>query len=354
MLALSSGGGIAAADRSPELAYRASVAAMKAHDFAGAIPDLRFAADNGVFLAQYYLARLYAVDGQPFTDHPAAFRRLRALVAANRSIDAYIDKRAPFVGDAERLLAIYYRLGLPEAGIAADAAMSKAHMEHAALRLGNTEAQFQLALIDLHTPDLVPRALDALDNLAETKHHAAAAAQIALVYNEGRLHDHTPVEALAYAMFAVKLAGGDDRIWIGDIYQSLYCQASPDDRIKAGQFTDELERSAFDVTDGDHQGAEIGRDSPRPQGVLNLGEAGTQRACGNGEAVPEPASLLPPLDRPAQEAAAPVAQPLVRGFNSLVGFIAPPMGAGLKDLETPSVGDDHGEPLGGTDDQPTQ
>ena len=334
-------GGQSAPERSPELAYHASIQAMKAHDFPAAVPDLTYAADHGVFLAQYYLARLLAVDSQPFTSHRDAFARLKSFVAANRGVDPYTNKRAPFVADAERLLAIFYRHGVPSAGIPADAAMAVAHLEHAALRLGDTEAQYQLAMTDLQSRDLAERGLDTLDMLSETKRHAAAAAQLALIYSEGQLRDRKPALALGYALFALKMTGEEDRVWIGDIYQSLYCQAGIDDRGKAASIAAELERNALDVTDGDRQAVVIGHDRPRTESVLDLGNAGTQRVCGSGDAVPEPTgqnALRPSgTDTPARPAPP-------KGFNSLVGFIAPPAGAGLKDLETPSVGGAHGDP----------
>jgi uncharacterized protein len=344
MLAFS-GGGAGAADQPAESAYRSSVRAMKAHDFDRAIPDLKRAADGGVFLAQYYLARIYAIDGQPFTNHRQAFERLRALVAANRGVDPYLDKRAPFIANAERLLALYYREGVPGFQLP-DAGLAKAHLEHAALRLGDTEAQFQLAVMELDSPDFQPRALDTLDMLAQTKHHAGAAAQIAIVYSKDKQAGAIPFEALAYATYAVKIAGESDRVWIGDIYQTLYCAASTDGRSRAANLANELESGALNVTDGDRQPPELGRDRQRVLGVLDLGGAGTERLCGNGEAVPDLKHTVAPQS----------GQPSViaKGFNSPVGFIAPPMGAGLRDLETPSLGDEHGEPLGGADEQPTQ
>lgn len=344
MLALPAGSA-GAAGQAAESAYRSSVGAMMAHDFGRAIPDLKRAADGGVFLAQYYLARIYAIDGQPFTNHREAFERLRALVAANRGVDPYLDKRAPVVANAERLLALYYREGVPGTQLP-DAALAKAHLEHAALRLGDTEAQFQLAVMELDSREFQPRALDTLDMLAQTKHHAGAAAQIAIVYSKDRQAGQIPFEALAYATFAVKIASESDRVWISDIYQTLYCAAGAQGRTQAAKLADELERGALNVTDGDRQPPELGASGKRVLGVLDLGGAGTERLCGNGEAVPDLKHTVAPSS----------AQPTViaKGFNSAVGFIAPPMGAGLKDLEVPRLGDEHGEPLAGADDQPTQ
>ena len=159
-----------------------------------------------------------------------------------------------------------------------------------------------------------------------------------------------PSIALGYADLAVKLASDADRGWIGDIYQKLYCLASRDMRADASAFAKQLERSAFDTTDGDGQPPELGRSSHgQIDGVLDLGGLGNDRVCHDGEKVP----LAPAV---AGESGAEADQPIViaKGFNSAVGFIKPPMGAGLRDLETPSVGDAQGEPLGGIDDQPSQ
>jgi len=275
-------GGIGAAERSPEDAYKASTNAMMARNFAGAIPDLEYAAQRGIFLAQYYLARIYAVDGQPYTNHRAAFELLSAMVRANASVDPYLSKRAPFIADAERMLAVYYRKGIPGA-VPADPDMARAHLEHAGLRLGDTGAQYQLALMDLQDPELQPRALDALDMLARTKHSGPAAAQIAAFYMQTYSGGAVPSIALGYADLAVKLASDADRGWIGDIYQKLYCLASRDMRADASAFAKQLERSAFDTTDGDGQPPELGRSNHgQIDGVLDLGGLGNDRVCHDG------------------------------------------------------------------------
>jgi hypothetical protein len=342
-------GGLGAAEMSPEAAYKASTNAMMAQDFAGAIPDLEYAAQHGIFLAQYYLARIYAVDGQPYTNHRAAFELLRAMVRANGSVDPYLSKRAPFIADAERMLALYYRRGIPGA-VPADLEMARAHLEHAGLRLGDTEAQYQLAVMDLQDSELQPRALDALDMLARTKHHAPAAAQIAAFYMQTHTGEAVPSIALGYADLAVKLASEADRGWIGDIFQKLYCLADRDVRADASVFAKQLEHSAFDTTDGDGQPPELGHNSHgQIDGMLDLGGLGNDRVCRNGEKVP----LAPAV---AGVPGAETDQPMViaKGFSSAVGFIKPPTGASLRDLETPSVGDAQGEPLGGIDDPPSQ
>ena len=344
-LGLPTGGGAAGLDRDVASAYNASKIALKRHDFARAVPDLKIAADHGVFLAQYYLARLYAMSGQSFTNHARAFELLRRLVKDNHGIDPFVDNRAPFVARAEILLAFYYRHGVPELSVPANAALAKAHLENAALRLGDTDAQFELGRLDLENTETVARGLDTLDNLAVTKHHAGAAAEIAKVYAQGRLTKRVPYEALAYAMLASKLATGPERLDIGDMYQTLYCQTGAEERKRAETFYRELDQSGRDDSDGAVTPIVPERQAA-VDGVLDLAEVNALRVCGNGEAVPQPGDAATGRPAPGQvvRSAAAAAAHMNKGFSSVVGFIAPPMGIGLQDLEQPREINEAGEP----------
>jgi len=331
-------GGATGLDRGVLAAYTASKAALKRGDYAHAVPDLKIAADHGVFLAQYYLARLYAMPGQSFTNHARAFELLRQLVKDNGGIDPFVDTRAPFVARAELLLAFYYRHGVAELSLPVDEAKAKAHLEHAALRLNDTDAQFELGRIDLENSETVARGLDTLDNLAVTRHHAAAAAEIAQIYAQGRLTKRVPYEALAYAMLSAKLATGPERLDIGDLYQTLYCQTGLPDRARAEAFFRELDQSGRDDSDGAVTPI-VPQQNTTVDGVLDLADIAAVRVCGNGEAVPQ-VGAASPLYRPASgnqpvRSAAVAAANAKKGRSSLVGFIAPAMGIGLKDLEQP-------------------
>ena len=337
--------GAASLERDVVVAYTAATSALKRRDFTHAIPGLKLAADRGVFLAQYYLARLYAMPGQSFTNHARAFGMLRRLVAKNGNIDPYIENRAPFVARAELLLAYYYRHGVPELSVPPSPAIAKGYLEHAALRLGDTDAQFELGRVDLENPETIARGLDTLDNLAVTKHHAAAAAEIAQIYNQGRFADRVPYQALGYAMLAAKLANGAERLDIGDVYQTIYCQTSEAERIQARVYFEELQRSGLDDSDGQVRPL-VQRQRP-VDGVLDLAEVNALRECSNGEVVPEigePGSL-PLAPGQAVRSADAAASNLKRGFSSPVGFISPPMGIGLNDLEEPRDITETGEPV---------
>ncbi len=346
LLALSSGAAVPA-ERPESSAYSVARQALIEHDYARALPDLKYAADHGVFIAQYYVARLYAMNGQPFTNHAKAFQLFERLVATYRGVDPYLDNRAPFVAKAELLLAFYYRSGIQSAGVPADALKAKAHLEHAALRLVDTDARYELGMMDLQNQETIARGLDALDDLAQNKHHAAAAAQIAQFYSQGRYAQKSPDQALAYASLAMKLASDADRFWISDIYQTIYCQTGSSDRVKANAFESELEHNVLNPAEGDTEPQQIGPAAPpRVRGVLDLTDAaGTLRECANGDVVPDEAqspglNSRGSLSKRVREAGAAGTK---RGFNSVVGFIGPPMGIGLKDLETPRAINENGE-----------
>ena len=128
-------------------------------------------------------------------------------------------------------------------------------------------------------------------------------------------------------------------------YQSIYCQTRAADRERAKDFARELEHGANAAAESDDQPSRIGTNRGRVHGVLDLADVGALRVCNNGDVVPDdgPASgrtLLLPA-RPERDADASASAP-----RSGAGSIGPPMGIGLKDLETP-------EPLNGDEAAPT-
>ena len=66
--------------KSPTAAYEQGMGSWRAGYTEHAIPALRYAADHDVFLAQFYLARIFSDSGTPYTDHVAAYQLYRKLV----------------------------------------------------------------------------------------------------------------------------------------------------------------------------------------------------------------------------------------------------------------------------------
>jgi uncharacterized protein len=322
------------AERSAVAAYNAARQLLIAGDLGRALPELQVAANRGIFLADYYLALLYAMDRRPFTDHVRSFRILKRLVNRYGTVDPYTDNHAPFVAKAEVLLARYYRMGLPGVVEGGDVTSAKAHLEHAALRLQDTDAQFELAVLDLESPETIARGLDALDNLAVTKQHALAAARIAEIYSRGKLVEVQPAEALAYAALAMQFATESDRLWIGQTYQNVFCGTGQSDREHAKTIAEGLLRNSIDAVREQGGPRHIrGRKNYEDTGI-ELGSVDAMRVCGNGEVVANVGSAAAPSEVPLVRPDEMIPKPR-SGFVSLVGYVGAPDDFGLRDLETP-------------------
>jgi TPR repeat protein len=330
------------AERSAVAAYNAARQLLIAGDLEHALPELQVAANRGIFLADYYLALLYAMDRRPFTDHVRSFRILKRLVNRYGAVDPYTDNHAPFVAKAEVLLARYYRMGLPGVIEGGDVTTAKAHLEHAALRLQDTDAQFELAVLDLENPDTIARGLDALDNLAVTKQHALAAARMAEIYSRGKLVEARPAEALAYAVLAMQFATESDRLWIGQTYQNVFCSIGQGDRDQARTIAEGLLRNSADAMRGQGGPRHIrGRKTYEDTGI-ELGSVDAMRVCGNGEVVANVGSAAFPREIPLVQPDEMIPKPK-SGFVSLVGYVGAPGDFGLRDLETPRSQDQQSE-----------
>lgn len=293
---------------SPEEAQRQGVSAYNGGYYEIAIPALEHAAAKDMFLAQYYLARLYADNNSAYTDHAKAYMLFQKIANEYADADPEDETRAPYVARSLTALAGYVRLGLPEIGLRANAALAAEYLNHAALFFNNEDAQFELAKLQLHGDGLAPdvaRAKHLLAIIAQ-KGHAGAQAFLADLYWRGKFMPNDPVRALALISVAVRNAPAQDRVWIEDIYQNIYCGASTDVRGRATGMAGEWN-------------TRYGRKPEvRDRSSLSLLDQSPQRTCANGELVPlrleQNASPPPqmeassrPAGRPEQNGNAPLA-----------------------------------------------
>jgi len=261
---------------SPEEALRQGVSAYNGGYYDIAIPALEHAAAENLFLAQYYLAKLYADNNSAYTDHAKAYMLYQKIANEYADADPEDDTRAPYVAKALTALAGYVRLGLPEIGLKANATLAAEYLNHAALFFNDEDAQFELAKLQLHGAGVAPdiaRAKHLLAIIAQ-KGHAGAQAFLADLYWRGKFMPHDPVRALALISVAVKNAPPQERVWIEDTYQNIYCGASENVRNQVGGM----------VSDWDSR---YGRKPElRDRTSLSLLDQSPQRTCSNGEVVP--------------------------------------------------------------------
>jgi hypothetical protein len=264
-----------------EDAVREGIIAYRSGNFDKAIAALEYAAERNQFLAQYYLARIYANNATSHTDHPKAYMLYTQIARDYADADAD-DPRAPFVAKSLTALASYMRFGLPEIGVHINRRRAAEYLNHAALFFNDPDAQFELAKMQIEEasgPDdhRAKQGLDWLSALARRR-HPGAQAFLADLINRGKLTHRDPTQALALIIVSSRNAPVEEQVWIDDILQNIYCGAPQGVRKQANGL----------VADWN---ARYGR-RPKPpakweRDVLEPLEAKPVRACANGEVLPD-------------------------------------------------------------------
>lgn len=261
---------------SPEAALEQGIGAYRGGFYQLALPALRFASERGLLLAQYHLAQLYADNAGATTDHVKAYDLFSHIVDKHaRVVDVYDDDNALYVGKSLTALARYYLRGLPEHGLQADPVRAAEYLQQADTFFRDPDARFELAKLYL-TGEGVPQnhrqALTRLKGLKDDGHIPATAFVADLLWR-GKVVQKDEVEALRLIRWAVEHAPAQERIWIEDTYQTIYCGSGSGVRKQAeGQIAGF--RRAF---------------TPRPPSEaeerLGVGIA-PKRTCDNGEVLP--------------------------------------------------------------------
>ena len=101
-------------------ALKQGVSAYNGGYYEIAIPALEYAAAEDEFMAEYYLARIYADNTGSHTDHAKAYMLFQRIADEHIDADPDDDPRAPYVGKSLTALAGYVRRGLPEIGLKPD------------------------------------------------------------------------------------------------------------------------------------------------------------------------------------------------------------------------------------------
>lgn len=261
--------------RSAQDALDQGIGAFNGGYYEIAIPALEYAADAHLFLAPYYLARIYADNNGAHTDHAKAYELYLRLAEEHTDVDPDDDQRAPYVAKAMTRIAGYLLNGLPEANLKPNPTIAMEYLREAAQFFRDEDAQFELAKLYLRGDGIatdVPYAKHWLSVLSQ-KGHSGAQAFLADLLWRGKYMTADPVRALALISVAVANAPPYERVWIEDIYQNIYCGAAQGVRKQAtGIVADWRTRYGRKPDDKDDVGL----------GALNVQAT---RTCGNGEPV---------------------------------------------------------------------
>jgi uncharacterized protein len=267
---------------SPEAAFAHGLGAYKGGYYELAVPALLHAIAEAdamsKFYASYYLARIFNDNAGTQTDHPRAYILLQRLADDNMHIEPDDKQRAPYVADAFKLVASYYRTGIPEMGLKPDLDQAIDHLKYAATFFNDKDAQVELAKIYLRGDpphQNVKTGLHLLGLLSQAR-HPSAQALLAELHFRGKFVPLDPQRALALITDAAANAPLSERIWIEDLYQTIYCGASPSVRSQASGLVAFWERMLTPRA----------RD-PRETGKMALGgeHVTAERRCGNGEVI---------------------------------------------------------------------
>jgi hypothetical protein len=303
---------------SPEAAFEQGMGAYRGGHIELAIPGLQVAADANNVVAQYYLARIYADNIGPHTNHAKAYALFQRIANDHADVDPDDDRRAPFVARSFVALAGYLLTGISEIGLKPNPVRSAELAGYAATWFNDEDAQFELAKLQLKGDGVRQDVKTAMHwfSVLTQKGHAGAQAFLADLYWRGKYVPRDPLMALSLITVAVENAPAGERIWIEDIYQNIFCGAPTGTRKQADGIVADW-RQKF------HRNAE-----PADRSGLAPMVARPVRTCANGETVSiEAAAGKAPPVAPGQTVPAPPAQPpLMQGTTG---------GFGLRDVGAP-------------------
>lgn len=264
---------------SKELAFAQGYGAFKGRQYEMAVPALKFAAEHGVMRAKFYLAKIYSDNSGGWTNHARAYELLREIIDNHANIDPKDYRVAPFVSQALTSIARYEREGIKAINLKPDTQRALVFFNHAASYFNDEDAQFELARHYLAGDGVETRVRYALNWLAKLSRrgHAGAQAFLANIYWDGRYTLRDPERALALVTVAVENAKEEDRFWIEDLHQNIFCAADRKTRLRV-----------HDVVGGWRR--RFGRTqavSATSDGGLPELAGSTQRVCANGDIVGE-------------------------------------------------------------------
>jgi hypothetical protein len=220
---------------SPVEALKQGMSAFTGGYYEIAVPALEQAMAGDDLLASYFLARIYADNSGSQTDHAKAYALYRRIADEHADIDPEDDRRAPYVGKALTALAGYVLRGLPEIALRPNPELAADYLYNASATFDDEDAQFELAKLQLKGEGVEQDVANAKHWLAtlSRKGHAGAQAFLADLLWRGSHMTADPGRALALISVAVANAPAQDRLWIEDIYQNIYCGAGEGIRKQA-------------------------------------------------------------------------------------------------------------------------
>jgi len=209
-------------------------------DLLAALED---AAEAGQPMAMWQLGTMYE-NGEGVDKDPVKAFSYFSQIANQHADAAPRGVEADIVAQSFVKVGDYYREGLPDAGIAADADRSHALLLHAASYFGDADAQYRVGELYLEEDELGVNPLQSARwlSLAARKGHGPAQAKLGdLLFNGIEGFKPQPVEGLMWlTLSSQRVVGTVDEGWVSELLNHARSLATPDEQAEAARLADSL------------------------------------------------------------------------------------------------------------------
>ena len=197
---------------------------------------LENAASAGQPMAMWQLGTMYE-NGEGVAKDPVKAFGYFAQIANQHADTAPKGVEADIVAQSFVKVGDYYKEGLPDAGIPADAERSHALLLHAATYFGDADAQYRVGLLYTQAEEMGVNPLQSARwfSLAARKGHCPAQAQLGqMLFNGMEGIEAQPVEGLMWlAISHERCAGTGDAAWVDDLLNQATGKATTEQQTEA-------------------------------------------------------------------------------------------------------------------------
>lgn len=201
---------------------------------------LEAAAASGQPMALWQLGEMYENGVGVEQDQVRAFGYFSKIANDNASAPPH-SVEADIVARSFVKVGEYYKVGLPDAGIAPNQVRARALLLHAASYFADADAQYRVGLLYLNGDEVAPNALLSKRwlSLAAHKGHVSAQAVLGDLLFNGYKGDNISfepqaVEGLMWLVLAYEgTFGSEDEMWIGELLTRAMSIATPEQRTEA-------------------------------------------------------------------------------------------------------------------------
>ncbi|MEP3275064.1 MAG: tetratricopeptide repeat protein [Stappiaceae bacterium] len=221
-------------DASPLDAFKAGTQAYYSGQKQEALDALSYAADQGHPLAQWKLARMYAVGDGVAEDDFKAFKYF-SLIANEHADESPHSSKAPFVASSFVALGSYYLTGITDSPIDANPTRARDLFTYAASYFGDADAQYYLGKLYLsgefgeNNPTMAARWL----KLAAAKGQIRAQATLGNMLFVGEEVPQNKARGLMWMNVARINASRKEDAWIHELQERASGLVTDEDRLRA-------------------------------------------------------------------------------------------------------------------------